>query len=109
MERLVGSPKSQTKARRLDEIERLRLVSAADLADELVLCIAALASRVTDVGDVVAWLVEFAVRTNLKNSARAVEANDVEPLGSMVVVIWIESAAGAWTPRRRDLIPGASS
>jgi hypothetical protein len=109
MERLVGSPKSQTKARRLDEIERLRLVSAAELADELVLCIAALASRGTDVGDVVAWLVEFAVRTNLQNSARAVEANDVETLGSMVVVIWIESAAGAWTPRRQDLIPGASS
>jgi hypothetical protein len=109
MKRLVGCSEGQPKARRLHEIERLRLVSAAELANELILCVASLASRGTNVGDVVAWLVEFAVRTNLQNSAGAIEANDVEVFGSMFVVIWIESAARAWTPRQRALIPGASS
>jgi hypothetical protein len=109
MKRLVGRSEGQTKARRLDEIERLWLVSAAELADKLILCIAALASGGTNVGDVVAWLVEFAVRTNFQNRPGAVEANDVEVFGSVFVVIWIESTAGAWTPRQQDLIPGASS
>lgn len=96
MKRLVGLSESQTKACCLDEIERLRLVSAAELANELILCIAALASRGTNIGDVVAWLVEFAVRANLQNCPEAVEANDVEVFGSVFVVIWIESEAEAW-------------
>jgi hypothetical protein len=93
VKRLIGCPKSQTKARRLDEVERLRLVSAAELADELILCIAPLASRGSNIGDVFAWLVKLAVRANLHNSTGAVKANDVKALGSMFVVIWFESAA----------------
>jgi hypothetical protein len=87
VKRLIGRSESQTKARRLDKIEGLRLRSAAELADELVLCVAPLASRGSNVGDVVAWLVEFAVLTNLQHSTGAVKADDVETFGSMFVVI----------------------
>lgn len=94
MERLVGCSKGQAKASRLNKVERLRFVSAAELTDELILCIAPLASGGTNVENVIAWLVELAIRTNLENSSGAVEANDVEVFGSMFVVILIESAAG---------------
>jgi len=49
MQRLPGRPERQPITRRLDKIQRLRFESAAELVDELVLCIAALASRRSDV------------------------------------------------------------
>jgi ribosomal protein L17 len=94
MERLVGCAKGQPIARRLNEIERLRLMSAAELVDELILSVAALASRGSNVGDVVARLVKLAVRTDLDNSTRTVEANDMEVFGNVLIVVWSESAAG---------------
>ena len=87
MKRLICRSECQAKARRLDKVKGLRLRSAAELADELVLCVAPLASRGSNVGDVVAWLVKFAVLTNLQHRTGAVKADDVEIFGSMFVVI----------------------
>lgn len=92
MKRLVGCAEGQTKARRLDEIERLRFASAAHFTDKLVLRVASLASRVSNVGDVIARLVVFAFRASLDNSAGAVEANDVEVFGDVLIVISVLSA-----------------
>jgi hypothetical protein len=49
MKRLPGRPERQPIARRLNKIKRLGLESAAELVDELILCIAALASRGSNV------------------------------------------------------------
>jgi len=87
MERLISGSKGQTITRRLDEIERLRLVSAAELADELVFCIAPLANRGSDVGHIIAWLVELAVRTNLHDCTGAVVADDVEIFGNTFIIV----------------------
>jgi hypothetical protein len=65
MKGLVGCPESQTKARCLDEVKRPGFVGAVEFIDELELCITPLASRASNPGDIVTWLVEIAVWTNL--------------------------------------------
>jgi hypothetical protein len=108
MKRLVSRSESQAIARRLNKVKRLGFESTAEFVDELILCIAALARRRSDVRDFVAWLEELAVRTNLYDSTGSVEANDVEIFGNVFVVIWLESAVSHYGGGLRDLTPGAS-
>lgn len=84
---LIGCSESQAKARCLDKVERLGFVSAVEFADELVLCITALASCRSNPRDVVAGLEEFAVGADFQNSPSTIVSNDVEAFGSKLVVI----------------------
>lgn len=86
---LVGRSKSQAKARCLDKIERLGFVSAVEFANELVLCIAALAGCCSNPRDVVAGLEEFAVGADFQNSPSTIVSNDVEVFGGKFVVIFV--------------------
>ena len=84
---LIGGSKSQSNARCFDEVERLGFVRALEFADELVLCIAALASCRSNPRDIIAGLEEFAVRTDFQNSASTIVSDDVESFGGKFIVI----------------------
>lgn len=86
---LVGRSKSQAKARCLDKVKRLGFVGAVEFADELVLCIAALASCCSNPRNVVARLEEFAVGADFQNSPSTIVSNDVEAFGRIFVVIFV--------------------
>lgn len=93
MKRLVRRRKRQPIARRLHEIQRLGLKSASELANELVLCIAALPGRSSDVGNVVTSFEPLTVWSGFQNCPGAVVADDVEAFGCVGVVVlrWIRS------------------
>jgi hypothetical protein len=100
---LVGCSKSQTKARCLDKVERLRFVGAVEFVDELILCITALASCRSNPRDVVAGLEEFALGADFQNSPSTIVPNDVEAFGCKLVVIlsqlvteWYHSGCLTW-------------
>lgn len=93
VQRLIGCSESQAKARCLDKVEQLGFVSAVELADELVLCITALASCRSNPRDLVAGPEELAVGPDFQNSPSTIVPNDVKAFGSKLVVILFQLVA----------------
>jgi hypothetical protein len=88
VKRLIRRPKRQPITRRLHEIQRLGLQRALELADELILCIATVAGRGADVGNIVAWFGPSAFWTDFQDGSGAVVAKDMEAFGRGVVVVF---------------------
>lgn len=92
IQRLEGCPKGQSVTRCFNKAQGLGLVSAMQLVDELILGIAALTGGGSYPGHVVTGFEAHTIRSDLQDGSSAIIPDDMETLGSAIVVISTLSA-----------------
>lgn len=91
-QRLEGCPEGQAMTRCFNEVQGLGIVSAMQLVDQLILGIAALTGGGSYPGHVVTGFEAHTIRSDVQDGSSAIIPDDMESLGSAIVVISTLSA-----------------